>query len=116
MEYVSVNKRLARDKGWRLLLRLFKQAKQDREIDFDEERILRATDFNVLKLVKFIDEAWQDKHLSEEEILCITFLITKIRDDATSLAQYDEIISKQEQDMLDIIKVMVEEFLEIYRY
>lgn len=103
---------LAKEKGWKLLVRLFKEAKRDGEISFDEERILRATDLNVLHLVEYIQQAWDDQHLSEEEKRKITFLIKKIRDDATSLAEYDEIISHEEDAMLNIIREIIQEALE----
>lgn len=103
---------LAKEKGWKLLVRLFKEAKRDGDISFDEERILRATDLNVLHLVEYIQQAWDDRHLSEEEKRKITFLLKKIRDDAVSLAEYDEIISQEEDAMLQIIREMIQEVLE----
>ena len=100
-----------KDKGWKLLVRLFKEAKRNGEIDFDEQRILHTTDFNVTELLHFVQEAWEDSILSETEKQQITFLIKKIRDDAVTLANYDDIITDQEEALLMIIRDIFEEFL-----
>lgn len=97
-------------------MQLFKAAAQDGSISFDEERIIRATDLNVQNLVEYVDRAWEDKKLTEQEIQTITFLIKKIKDDAVSLAMYDEILSDQEEDLLDIIKGLITEFFELYHF
>lgn len=98
-----------------MLSKLFRQAASDNEITFDEGRILRATDLNVTKLMDFTKLAWDDKNLSETEKIRILFLIKKIVDDATTIAEYDNIITEDEEDMLAIIREIVEEFyLEAY--
>ncbi|MHA2250028.1 MAG: hypothetical protein ACXAD7_06685 [Candidatus Kariarchaeaceae archaeon] len=100
---------IVKDKGWQLLTRLFRTAKKD-GISFDEERILRASDLNITALLEFAETAWEDKILTEDERRRITFLIKKIHDDAVSLAQYDDIITSEEEALLDIIKEIIHEF------
>lgn len=99
-----------KDKGWVLLSNLFKQAADDKRITFDEGRILRATDLNVSKLLDFTEAAWEDKNLSETEKQRILFMIKKIQDDATTLAEYDDIVTNEEDEMLGIIRNLITEF------
>jgi len=101
-------------KGWTFLVSLFKTAKADGEIDFDEERILRSVDLNVMKLLEFVRQSWEDNRLDEDEKKQIIFLIKKIEDDAVSLAEYDDLLTKQEEAMLIIIREMISEFMEDY--
>ncbi|MHA2100250.1 MAG: hypothetical protein ACW99A_16365 [Candidatus Kariarchaeaceae archaeon] len=101
---------LIKEKGWYLLIKLFKKANEDREITFDEGRIIKATDLNVTKLLEYSQQAWEDKKLTETEKQKMMFLLKKIKDDAVTLAQYDEIITDEEEDLLEIIKVTVETF------
>ncbi len=102
---------IVKDKGWKLLSRLFKTAAKDGVITFDEERILRASDLNVNNLLDYTKKAWEDKTLSENEKTRIIFLIKKIQDDAISLAQYDDIITNEEEELLDIIREIIHEFI-----
>ncbi|MHA2502937.1 MAG: hypothetical protein ACXAE3_08710 [Candidatus Kariarchaeaceae archaeon] len=105
---------LVREKGWALLRALFLAAKKDGEIDFDEQRILKATDDNVMQLLETVRRAWDDSVLTETEKQQITFMIKKIKDDAVSLAEYDSVISEQEDEMLNIIYEKIYEFLELH--
>jgi hypothetical protein len=101
---------LVKEKGWHLLVKLFKKANEDREITFDEGRIIKATDLNVLNLLEYAKEAWEDKKLTETEKQKMMFLLKKIKDDAISLAHYDEIITQEEEELLEIIRGTVETF------
>lgn len=110
---------LVKEKGWHLLVNLFKQANTDKIISFDEQRIISATDLNVNKLVLYAKTAWEDSILTEDEKKRMSFLLKKIEDDAVSLAMYDDIITREEEDLLKIIKATVEHFFEeeqIYQY
>ena len=101
---------LVKEKGLTLLVRLFKKANEDREITFDEGRIIKATDLNVINLLEYSKQAWEDKKLTENEKQKMLFLLKKIEDDAISLAQYDDIITGEEEELLGIIKSTVETF------
>lgn len=101
---------LVKEKGWFLLVKLFKKAIEDREITFDEGRIIKATDLNVTNLLEYSKEAWEDKKLSETEKQKMSFLLKKIEDDAISLAQYDDIVTSEEEDLLGIIRNTIETF------
>lgn len=101
---------LIRDKGWHLLVKLFKKANEDKEITFDEGRIIKATDLNVTNLLEYSIKAWEDKKLTETEKQKMMFLLKKIKDDAITLAQYDEIITQEEEELLEIIRGTVEIF------
>ncbi|MHA2090971.1 MAG: hypothetical protein ACW98K_08945 [Candidatus Kariarchaeaceae archaeon] len=101
---------VVKDKGWKLLVQLFKTAKSDGSISFDEERILKASDQNVNNLLAYTQEAWKDRVLTEDEKQRIVFLIKKIQDDATTLAEYDDIITNEEEALLDIIREIIQEF------
>ena len=106
---------VVRDKGWDLLVHLFKTAKADRSISFDEERILRSADDNIVKLLEYVREAWDDRGPNESEKQKITFLIKKIHDDARTLAEYDDIVTEEERKMLDDILEKMNEFLSLTR-
>lgn len=101
---------LIKDKGWHLLVKLFKKANEDKEITFDEGRIINATDLNINKLLEFTTDAWSDRILTENEKQKISFLLKKIQDDAVTLAEYDDIITNEEDELLEIIRDMVENF------
>lgn len=101
---------LIKDKGWHLLVKLFKKANEDKEIDFDEGRIIKATDLNVTNLLEYSKEAWEDKKLTETEKQKMMFLLKKINDDAVTLAQYDDIITREEEELLEIIRSTVQTF------
>ena len=101
---------VVKDKGWKLLVQLFKTAKSDGSISFDEERILKASDQNINNLLKYTQEAWKDRVLTEDEKQRIVFLIKKIQDDAITLAEYDDIITQEEEALLDTIREIIQEF------
>ncbi|MCY3410500.1 MAG: hypothetical protein INQ03_02580 [Candidatus Heimdallarchaeota archaeon] len=107
-----MNEDIIKSKAWQLLIRLFKQAKEDGQIDFDEGRILSSTDLNVNNLINNLREAWEDKILTSTERANLEFLVRKIEDDAISLAEYDNIITEQEQALLDIIREILDGFSE----
>lgn len=101
-----------RGKAWQLLIRLFREAISDGRIDFDEGRIISSADLNVSNLIQYIKDAWDDKIITGSERANIQFLVKKIEDDAITLAEYDDIITSQEQALLDIIKDIIETFAE----
>ncbi|MFV2015667.1 MAG: hypothetical protein ACC656_09585, partial [Candidatus Heimdallarchaeota archaeon] len=85
-------------------------AKEDRKITFDEGRIIKATDLNVTNLFEYSVKAWEDKRLTETEKQKMMFLLKKIKDDAVTLAEYDEIITQEEENLLEIIRDTVQTF------
>lgn len=97
-------------KAWQLLIRLFKEAKRDSMIDFDEGRILSSANLNITKLLEYLRVAWADKRIDHNERKNIEFLVQKIENDAISLAEYDEIITQQEEALLEIIREMISKF------
>ena len=99
-----------RAKAWQLLINVFDEAMSDGCIDFDEGRIISSTNLNVNNLLDYITGAWEDNNLDHTERANIEFLVRKIEDDAISLAHYDDIITKQEAALLDIIRNLVEHF------
>ncbi len=103
-------------KSWQLLIRLFKEAKKDMEIDFDEGRILSSANLNINKLIAYVKMAWEDKIIDHTERKDIEFLIRKIEDDAVSLAEYDEIITAQEEALLGIIRELITDFTDESHY
>lgn len=109
---MNIDESDVKDKGWRLLVELFKTAKADNQITKEEEVILRTTDFNVLELLKYVKKAWDDGILTEHEMELIRNLITKIEDDATTLAADDNIITDDEENLLEIIRNILQEFFE----
>lgn len=103
---------VVRGKAWQLLIRLFREAISDGCIDFDEGRIISSADLNVKNLLQYIKDSWDDKIITGSERANIQFLVKKIEDDAITLAEYDDIITSQEQALLNIIKEIIEGFAE----
>ena len=103
---------IVKEKGFQLLLKLFKTAVKDGEIDIDEGKIIEKTDSNMNLLYHCVNKAWEDNVIDDEEKNCIITLLQRIQLDAESIALSDNNITKEEADLLLIIDNMLEEFLE----
>jgi len=101
-----------KEKGWKMLVALFKVAKADKQITPDEEAILETADVNVMNLLEYVKRAWLDNHLDNEEKERIEGLVAKIEDDATTVAALDSIITNEEADLIEVIRDTVREFFE----
>lgn len=72
-----------------------------------------------MELISYAEVAWEDRILTESEKQKMFFLLKKIEDDAVTLAKYDEIITTEEENLLNIIKETINNFFEdeqVYTY
>ncbi len=107
---VVMKKEIIKDKGFQLIVRLFKTAIKDGEIDSDEARVLQTTESNILSLLDYVEKAWDDGKIDETEKICILELLKKIQSDAENIAFYDKKLSDEEAELLSIIDSMMGEF------
>lgn len=107
---------IVKEKGFQLLVRLFKTAIKDGTIDSDEGKILTKTDSNMSKLHRYVNRAWEDNILDGEEKASILTLLQRIQLDAESIALSDNIITQEESEMLLVIDTMLEGFLDDHSY
>ena len=64
---VAMKKEIVKDKGFQLIVRLFKNAIKDGEVDRDEARVLQTTESNLLSLLNYVEEAWSDGKIDDTE-------------------------------------------------
>ena len=107
-----MKKEIVKDKGFRLIVRLFKTAIKDGEIDRDEARVLQTTESNILSLLNYVEEAWSDGKIDDTEKSCILELIKKIQSDAENIAFFDKKLTDAEAELLSIIDGMIRELKE----
>ena len=107
-----MKKEIVKDKGFQLIVRLFKTAIKDGEVDQDEARVLQTTESNILSLLNYVEEAWSDGKIDDTEKLCILELIKKIQSDAENIAFFDKKLTDEEAELLSIIDSMMQEFKE----
>ncbi len=101
---------IIKDKGFQLLVLMFKRAMMDDKISEDEAEILKTTDMNVTKLYQCVQKAWEDELLDNNERDRINSLIDKILVDAENIAKKDNIITAEEKELLDLIYNMLDNF------
>ena len=107
---VVMKKEIIKDKGFQLIVRLFKTAIKDGEIDRDEARVLQTTESNILSLLDYVEKAWDDGKIDEIEKACILKLLKKIQSDAENIAFFDKKLTDEEAELLSIIDSMMHEF------
>ena len=107
---VIMKKEIVKDKGFQLIVRLFKTAIKDGEIDRDEARVLQTTESNIISLLKYVEQAWDDGKIDDNEKSCILELLKKIQTDAENIAFFDKKLTDEEAELLSIIDSMMREF------
>ncbi|MCH8908104.1 MAG: hypothetical protein IH840_13530 [Candidatus Heimdallarchaeota archaeon] len=107
---MKIKERDVKERGWELLVSLFKIAKSDNKITPDEEAILKTTDASVMNLLDYVKIAWEDNILDQDERETIEGLVAKIEDDALTEAASDKIITEEEQNMLEVIEETIQGF------
>ena len=89
---------------------LFRTAMSDGILSNNELKILFSIEFNLTNLQEAVKKAFEDKIIDEYEKDIIGKIIYKIKDDAISIAKFDDCITQEDVVLLKILQVVLIEF------